>query len=126
MITAVVKSSQLGVDLVQDNYYDADIAYESFRQKRSNATELTELPQIQILNSTQEVIIDFGVQWSKVNGEVIMYSPSSTARDKKFDSRVVEGKMRLSTEDLTSGKWTLKLDWKGDGIPYYMENTVII
>lgn len=126
MVTAVVKSSMMGVDLVQEEYYDADIAYESFRKSRANAENLTSPPSITVFSKDQYIGIDFKENWKKIDGTVQMYRPSDGTADKIYDIKLREGKMQLPTGELISGRWMIKMTWKGDGKEFYMEDSVVI
>ena len=126
MVGAVIKASQLGVDLVQEKYYDADIAYEEFRQKRENAKALESQPQVQVLNRSETLVLDFKGLWVDVKGTVRLYRPSDKYADLTFPLRLEDKTMSLSTEKLKKGRWKVILDWKGDGEPYYMETDIVL
>lgn len=126
MVGAVVKSSQLGVDLVQEKYYDADIAYEEFRQSRANASVLDSPPAVRVYAAEEYISIDFHSQWSRIEGKIQMYNPSDVMADKVFDIEMSQGLMKLPTSGLKKGRYTVKMTWEGDGKPYYIENTVVI
>ncbi|MDX1685878.1 MAG: FixH family protein [Saprospiraceae bacterium] len=126
MVAAVVKSSIMGVDLVQEQYYDADIAYESFRQSRANAEKLSTPPSIQVYNKSQTINIDFNNNWKQVDGTVKMYRPSDKYADRSYEIDLSKGVMKISTQGLKPGRWKIQLTWKGDGVPFYMENSIMI
>ena len=126
MVTAVVKSSMMGVDLVQEQYYDADLAYESFRQSRVNTENLESRPSIKVYSKDNYISIDFMNNWQEIDGTVQMYRPSDGGADKVYSIQLKDGKMQVPTGDLISGRWKIKMTWKGDGTDYYMEDSVVI
>lgn len=126
MVSAVVMSSRMGVDLVQEQYYDADIAYESFRQKRANAQELESSPSVAVHHKSQFINIDFDSIWSNVKGTVQLYCPSDQDADISFQIELKDGQMNLPIGDLKKGRWKVILNWEGDGIPYYTENNIVL
>ena len=125
MIFAVVRSSQLGVDLVQEKYYDADIAYESFREKRSNASKLEQPPVIQVYHSKEILTVRFDTS-AEVQGTVKLYCPSDKFSDKTYPLRLENGTMFIPIQGLKSGRWKVLLDWKEHNVPYYIENDVVL
>ena len=126
MVGAVIKSSQMGVDLVQEEYYDADIAYESFRQKRANAQNLEVSPSVAVHHESQFISIDFEDIWSNVKGTVQLYCPSDQDADMTYQIELHNGQMNLPISDLKKGRWKVILNWEGDGVPYYSENNIVI
>jgi hypothetical protein len=125
MVIAVVKSSQLGVDLVQEKYYDADIAYESFRVKRSNALSLEHPPQIQVFHKKGFIELDFESS-NSVTGTVKLYCPSDKYSDKTYKLDLNNGHMQVPIQGLKSGRWKIILDWEAESTPYYMENDIVL
>jgi hypothetical protein len=126
MVSAVVMSSRMGVDLVQEQYYDADIAYESFRQKRANAEDLDKTPAVSVHHKSQFINIDFDNMWSEVEGTIQLYCPSDDDSDITYKIKLEEGQMNLPIGELKKGRWKVLLNWDGDGTSYYTENNIMI
>ena len=126
MVGAVIKASQLGVPLVQDEYYQADINYEEFRTKRQNAMQLEDGPKVMVKHKTGEVIVDFPDQ-AGIKGKVQLYRPSQTGVDHIMPITVNDsGYMVIPFEKIQKGRWTIKLDWTSSDVGYFWEDDIVI
>lgn len=127
MVGAVIKATQMGVPLVQEEYYDADIAYESFRIKKANAAKLHQKPEIQVGNQGRIINVQLPSDTKLRTGSIQLYRPSQTGEDRmislKLDS---QQRMIIPTEGLIPGRWTVKLEWDSQGTPYYFEEDIVI
>ena len=126
MVGAVIKASQLGVPLVQDEYYQADINYEEFRTKRQNALKLEEGPKVMVKHQTGQVVVDFPDQ-KGIKGELQLYRPSQTGVDHIMPITVNDsGLMIIPLEKIQKGRWTIKLDWTSSDVGYFWEDDIVI
>ena len=127
MVVAVIKATQLGVPLVQEEYYDADMAYESFRTKKANTAKLHQKPEIQVGSEGQIINVQLPENTKLRSGSIQLYRPSQTGEDRlialKLDS---QQRMSIPTKGLVPGRWTVKLEWDSQGTPYYFEEDIVI
>lgn len=128
MVLMVIKSSQNQMHLVQDNYYDKDMNYESFRSKRANSAEVADQISVKFSTTTDEVQFSFPVEMKDVKGTITFFRPSNKYLDKVFTLKLnEEGKMNIkSGRDLPSGLWKIKIDWEEGGKSYYKESTLVL
>lgn len=122
MGTALYASFGVDSSLVDDNYYQKDIAYQSQYEKSVN-TLSTEKLIIDQKREEQRIDIAFeGVE--RLSGTAFFYRPS----DKKMDFTVQldSGTSQIDTKQMASGKWVLKLEVKADGKSYYKEQMLFI
>ncbi len=126
MIGMVIMSSRQEINMVQDNYYDKDLNYESFRKSRENASTSSHLVEINYQNGS-ELILVFPPELSVEEGEVLLYRPSDQRQDKFFQlSLNDQNKMDISTDGLVSGPWRVQLSWIANGKSYYKEKHIIL
>ena len=128
MISMVVKSCDNPSHLVQENYYDKDLQYESFRQKRVNASNLN--PGITIkyqkVNDAIEVLFPEGME--KVTGTASLFRASNKDEDKSFEIQL-DSDRRMSIpfdNSALKGLWKVKVDWENQGRAYYHEEDINI
>ena len=127
MIGMVIMSTYNKSHLVQENYYQRDINYEAFRQKRSNAENMTEPLSIRLASERKSIELKFPADMNKAEGSVTLFRPSDKSLDKVFNIDLEgNGSMEIPLESFfASGLWKIKVDWKNEGIPYFKEKTLI-
>lgn len=128
MVSMVIKSFSFNSQLVQDDYYQLDLDYEDFRQKRENATLLKDQFVIKPDTKTREIYLQFPTWMSTVNGEVRLYRPSNQYLDKSYSIKVSESNDTTIKLDsaLQSGLWNIHVDWKDQEKGYYYESTLYL
>jgi hypothetical protein len=115
------------VDLVTDNYYEKEMVYEDHLSKVRNTGELTE--EVEITYSGREIKIAFpeGRQYTKIKGSLLFYRPSDSSRD--FTLNLEPGKnlvQTISTQNISSGYWIVKMNWEYENVSYYNEKPLLI
>lgn len=127
MIGMVIMSSRQEINMVQDQYYEKDLNYESFRKSRQNASELVSKSMVTYDAGTKSISLEFPETLQKIQGEVTLYRPSSQSMDKKWPVQLNDaGVMQIKTEDLLPGLWRVLVDFKASGKSYYHEQVVVI
>jgi hypothetical protein len=128
MITMVVKSTQNKVHMVQDNYYEKDLNYEEFRQKRQNGMAYQSLLDINYNQSDSKILISFPEQLADAKGELKLFRPSNQFLDINYPIQLdSNGQMYIQLKDnMVRGKWRVMLDWQFAGTDYYNEETIVI
>lgn len=128
MIMMVVKSAQNKAHMVQDNYYEKDLNYEEFRQKRQNGVAFQKVLNINYNQSEKKIHISFPEQLAEAKGELKLFRPSNQYLDKNYPIQLdSNGKMSIKVEDnMVRGKWRVMLDWHFAGMEYYNEETIVI
>lgn len=111
-------------DLVTEDYYKAELAYQGDIDKLNNAKNLSE--NISYTTSVEGLIINFpsGIDITKVTGHVFLYRPSNKQLD--FDTPISLSKPYLLIPDkrLVDGRWNIKIDWQYNGQSYLYQNSI--
>lgn len=128
MILMVVKSSQNKPRMVQKNYYEKDLNYEAFRQKRENGDKVKDLIDIQYQAGLNKVKISFPGNLQNIEGNVVMFRPSNEYLDKSYPLKLDSmGDMFIPLDKNTArGQWKLQIDWTTSDQEYYNEEVIII
>lgn len=128
MIFMVVKSSQNNVHLVQENYYEKDLNYEAFRQKRQNASNLQKPVVIKYNPSVKNIEFTFPETMVEASGKIALFRPSNKHLDQSYDILLDEdARMHIGIKDnIQKGLWYVKIDWKHQGKKYYSEESIIL
>jgi hypothetical protein len=128
MVFMVFRSTQNKMDLVQENYYAKDLAYESFRQKRQNSDELKETVAIKYSIADKAIQVHFPEGMKTATGEIFLFRPSNKSMDTKIKLKVDEsGQMSIPVEQkFKPGLWRVQLDWEANGQQYFKEESIVI
>lgn len=124
MIFFVIKSKTYDHSLVQDDYYAADLAYQERYDKMVN--EHQENLQIEYNDAAQELTLHFPTATDEVEGNVLFFRPSNSKEDRQIALNINEQQQRISTQELSTGLWKLKVDWSANGKAYYKEMTLVL
>ncbi len=114
-------------DLVEEEYYGAEIEYQTQieRIKRTNA-----LPEPLEIKLTKEFIqfkFPSLFKSEEINGIIKFYKPSDDLLDKQQTVSLDNtNQMYFATSELTTGLWKIKVNWSVDEIEYYTEKLLMV
>ncbi|MFQ5445655.1 MAG: FixH family protein [Saprospiraceae bacterium] len=126
MVVMVLYSKTLDNSLVVNNYYEHDLKYQDHLDKLTNAKALVTDLVIRQRSGGEAVQFLFPKNFTKVEGRVQFYRADDRAKD--FFVKIAPdatGQMEIPTQNLTPGRWTLKVNWSGDGKAFYKEKTLV-
>ncbi|TFV97086.1 nitrogen fixation protein FixH [Algoriphagus kandeliae] len=124
IMTMVVISVRMdGIELVRDNYYEAEIKYQDQIDKEASTLALDrEVLRYDI--QSKSMILDLPVG---AKGNLQLFRPSDASLDKALQIEITEdGKKQVSMADLKPGYWRVQLNWTENGIEYYQEKKITI
>lgn len=111
-------------DLVADDYYAQELAYEERLDEMRNVAALEEQPIVSIANG----IVAINLPKSQAlgsHGEVYFYDPTSRKGDRTFALELdTEGRMELPVSVLDAHRYQLKLSWKNGDKTFFHETTL--
>jgi hypothetical protein len=127
MVSAVIVSTQLNHDLVVNDYYAKDIAFQSHYDKMANGHALKKDVLISYNGQAKTVDLRFPDSLGTVSGKAYFYRPSNAKLDFSLDiSTDSLNTFSVPANELLSGAWTVKADWQAGGKPYYKETSIDI
>lgn len=115
--------------LVEENYYEKELDYESQIQRIRNHNALEEKPVFKVNRSGFIVEISFPgeIVESMVSGTVMFYRPNTAKFDKEVALKIGEdGKFSLDISKFPVGAWKIKINWTDDLKEYYKEIAFVI
>jgi hypothetical protein len=118
-------STQL-VNLVEEDYYPKELAYDEQIEKMRNYSKSGY--KIHIGKKPNSINIRYeGITVSDgIKGIVHLYRPSDYRKDIKIPVIVNDtGYQFIPRKDLLPGKYIIKIDWTVGKMPYYFEETFI-
>ncbi len=126
MSTLVYIATRQDYFLVEKDYYQKGINYQDQIDRVSNTNALRSKPEI-ILRS-QQLSIQFP-NWfagKNISGEILIYSPVNENMDQTYTLKLDDSLAQvISLEGLGSGRYTVKLNWTANEVPYYFEQVIL-
>ena len=123
----VVRSFNERIDLVSDDYYEKELDYQSTIDKEKNLNLLVDEMEIKTSPDGLRIIFPEDLAENKISGTVSLYRPSDERLDKGYrleDEMISE--FLIPLEDLTTGKWVIKVDFSAADKDYYYEKTMVL
>ena len=127
LVSIVVWSTTVKVDLVADDYYDQEIKYQEQIDKIVRTKALNRQLHLERTNST--LVLGFPNYMSPdlLSGKISFYRPSDKELD--FYTKVnvdTNNTQSISTKSLKSGLWKIKVDWAASDTTFYNEFDVVL
>ncbi len=114
-------------DLVEEEYYDAEVEYQLQMKKIERTNALPEALKIKLTNEYIEFDFPSIFEDKTISGFIDFYKPSDDLLDKTQAVKVnEENKMYFATNELTTGLWKVKVNWEVDGIEYFNEKLLMV
>ncbi len=114
-------------DLVEEEYYDAEIKYQTQIEKIRRTNELAEQLVVRLLNDSIEFNFPQMFSSSSIEGNIKFYKPSDDLLDKNYKIDLSdENKMFFPIKDFARGLWKIKVDWNVEGITYFNEEFLMV
>ena len=106
-------------DLVSEDYYAQELAFQS---KIDMAQRATETGQQWAFTQTDGGLSG-SLNTAKGNVAVQLFRPSDQRLDRTYN---FNGNFTIPAADLTPGKYLVKIEWQHNGQPLYNEHVVVI
>lgn len=125
IIFMVVKSFGEKWDLVTEDYYAREIAFQSQIDSRQRAENLDE--SLLIKQTAEELTIEFPHEKGMViSGTVNCFRPSDQRLDFEEKISTSENYHAIEKSKLKTGKYRIKVSWRADGRDFFTEKIVVI
>lgn len=126
-LSMVVFFMRQQVDLVADDYYKQEIAYQGQMDKMSNAAALQQSLEINYSKDNRALTLKFPTTHlgNSLKGEVHLYRPANAEEDQVFLVNPLEnGEQLISVSSLSKGFWKIKISWTANAMHYYDEKAI--
>jgi hypothetical protein len=122
IMTMVVISVRMeGIELVTENYYEAEINYQDQIDKEKSTLAL-EREVLQFDAENQSLFLDLPVG---ATGILHLFRPSDSKLDQKLPVEIKEeNEKTVSIRNLQAGYWKAQLSWQENGESYYQEKKI--
>ncbi len=127
LIAFVIFSSQNTFTLVERDYYQKEINYQSQIDRKTRTNQLSQ--KVNIYNDDEGVVLQFPSIFllEDINGKIIFFRPSDSNLD--FDMQLdlnQDGLQSISSAHLKKGAWIVKVFWNNQQYEYYYEKRIFV
>ena len=126
ILMLVLLSSQQNQDLVSEEYYADELAYQDIIDK-STHTALLSSP-IKIVQSSNSISVDLPAEFdNKISkGSWVLYYAANIEKDVKGIFQINNGLLNIEIPTTASGTYLLKIEWISEGLAYYYEKQLYL
>lgn len=127
MVLMVWNASNQKIEMVTENYYTKELAFQKLLEKENRTNGLAEQLQWQV--QPGKVVLKFpGAGSGKtVKAQILFYRPSDSSRD--FTVNVTsdsEGTSVVESDKFIKGRYRMQVDWNAGNETYYKEGVINI
>lgn len=119
-------NSEYDHDLVIDDYYKNELAFQSEINKEKNLQLLSEPIKVDINEKGIFVVFPKELPSDKIEGKMFLYRPSNKKLDLEIPLLVSSNILFLPKKDLVDGRWNIVIDFTCDGIAYLYKQDVLL
>ena len=114
----VQSDSQYDHEMVTEDYYKKELAFQNQLDKSQNAHDLKE--KIAVTAQDGGLLISFPKSFdaSKIKGKVSFYRPSNQKLDFERTISLSSSNLLIPKTDLVGGRWDITIDWEYEGVGY--------
>ncbi|HLP14861.1 MAG TPA: FixH family protein [Bacteroidota bacterium] len=114
-------------DLVADNYYERELAYQDRINSTQRAVNVPDAVRIVTRGDTLNLTLSEQAVASGISGTIHFYRPSNKQMD--FDVRMLldaAHSQRIRTSAMAKGLWKVQVGWKTPAGEFYSEQPLVI
>jgi hypothetical protein len=120
-----IYSSNLDINLVEENYYEKEIAYQEKIDRIKNTEALEGKILIQLEDKVLRIDFPDFFNGKKSEGHILFYRPSDPAKDFVVSLQLNDSSFQaVDASRLDPGRYMVKIDWTTDGVSYYIEEPI--
>ena len=122
----VFKASQTKPDLLYEDYYDREIAFQQKINAKHNTSKLKESIQLNWTDEGLKIELPNEFKGTSIKASVDLLKPNNASFDKHYDFEVSNGTFYLSKKDVIKGSYTITINWAFNNQQYYFEKDIFI
>jgi nitrogen fixation protein FixH len=115
------------VELVANEYYHDELAYQNVIDGAINANALSR--KVNIRQEAGKIMVEFPPEMtsSHLTGTILFYNAANLSRDRNVRLNVLSGgKIILESSLLGPGQFTVKITWNANNKDYYSEQNIMV
>lgn len=126
IMTMVYLSAKENRDLVSENYYAEEIAYQTVIDQSSKTAALSAPVELTLASNTITIQLPKEFSQLQTSGQWTLYYAADKKRDIAGTVHSTNGVYHITIPAGASGKYLFKLQWQGQQVEYYFEKTIFL
>lgn len=122
----VYKATNESFDLVETNYYEAELKYQNRIDERNRTGALSEAVKVTVTDHRLHVQFPKDFDGKQITGAALIYYPADARKDVNIPFTVSNGVLVLDLPAANQGMHELKLSWKVEQLSYYHEEKLFL
>lgn len=125
MVTMVLISTKHDPGLVQKDYYELDLNYQTHLNGKQNTAALEVKPAVLYDENQRMVVIQLPAGMTATDGNVKLYRSASVADDQLIEI-AGQSQIQIPVKSKVGGRWHVELNWVTAQKNYYYETAILI
>lgn len=115
------------VNLVRDDYYQAEIQFDDKLESIKRTEKLDEKLLISLEAKNIKLVFPSNFINNDVNGSVFLYRPSNRESDIQFPIKLDSTNIQfIATTGMLNGMWKIQVSWSADSLEYFSEKNIMV
>ena len=114
------------ITLVHDDYYERGVEHSDQIKVSERSAPYSEALYTHQDESHLSVGVDSTLAMEMDSARLLLFRPSNKSLDLNSEFDASRGELLIPKEDLTKGRYILKLNWSHQGLKYELERTIVI
>ena len=124
MVIKMSTNEKFSHDLVTEEYYKKELAYQEEIDAEENLNDFSEeIKGIKVTNGWQ-ITFPEEIDASQIEGTVFLYRPSNKQLDFDLPIEVSGSNLLIPDERLLDGRWNITMDWKYNAKKYLYKASI--
>jgi FixH protein len=114
-------------ELVGKDYYKDELRYQQVIDGTDRANSLSTAVELKQSSNRISLQMPGEMRNKNISGTILFYCAYDSKKDKKFALNIGnDGLQFFNTSQVTSGRYTVKIDWNNDGKNFYTEKNLTV
>ncbi|MEZ5047923.1 MAG: FixH family protein [Chitinophagaceae bacterium] len=122
----IVRSVNTKIDLVTENYYEAELHHQDKIDSKKNAEEMSEKVQIKINEQKARIQFPQETREHSIQGTISFYCPSNKSNDETIDIQLNDTLTQFIDVSKHRGLYTVLIQWTMNDKSYTVEKKIYI
>lgn len=126
MLLLVYQCTQQPIDLVAENYYEQELAFQDQINRSNNAA--TGGMELSVHFDQQQLVIAYpaAAEHLPVSGEIHLFRPDDARLDVRIPVAASDGQQIIDVSHYAKGNWRVQVSWEMGNTPLYQEEKIFI
>nr|AWJ66250.1 cytochrome cbb3 oxidase maturation protein [uncultured bacterium] len=124
LVIKMTTDKDYGHDLVVEEYYKKELAFQDEIDAQKNASLLSESIKGSKVANGWLLTFPKELESTKIKGSVFLYRPSNKQLDFDFPIELSGSNLLIPDESMLDGRWNITVDWEYNGKSYLYKESI--